>query len=170
MTGRGHRLVLVGRISGLYGVRGWVKIFSYTQPREKIVSYSPWVLRRDGDTQSYEIADGRTQGKAIVARLAGIDDRNAAASLIGAEILVAREQFSRAEEHEFFWADLVGLRVETEDGQLLGNVDHLLETGANDVLVVEGQRRVLVPFVMNEVVKRVDIGGGLIVVDWDPGW
>jgi len=134
------------------------------------VSYSPWVLRRDGDTQSYEITDGRTQGKAIVARLAGIDDRNAAASLIGAEILVAREQFSRAEEHEFFWADLVGLRVETEDGQLLGNVDHLLETGANDVLVVEGQRRVLVPFVMNEVVKRVDIGGGLIVVDWDPGW
>jgi 16S rRNA processing protein RimM len=134
------------------------------------VSYSPWVLRRDGDTQSYEITDGRTQGKAIVARFAGIDDRTAAASLVGAEILVAREQFSRAEEHEFFWADLVGLRVETEDGQLLGNVDHLLETGANDVLVVEGQRRVLVPFVMNEVVKRVDIGGGLIVVDWDPGW
>lgn len=134
------------------------------------MSYSPWLLRRNGDAQSYEVADGRTQGKAMIARLTGIDDRDAAAPLVGAEILVARDQFSDTGEHEFFWIDLVGLRVETEDGQLIGEVDHLLETGANDVLVVDGQRRVLVPFVMNEVVKRVDISGGLIVVDWDPGF
>lgn len=170
MTGLGDKLVVVGRISGLYGVRGWVKIFSYTQPRENIVNYSPWLLRRNGSRECYEIAEGRKQGKGIVAHLAGIDDRDAAAALVGSEILVAREQFPEAGDDEFFWTDLIGLRVETEDGRPIGVVDHLMETGANDVLVVDGEQRVLVPFVMNDIVKRVDIDGGLIIVDWDPGY
>lgn len=164
----GAEQVVVGRIAGLYGVRGWVKIFSFTEPRENILSYSPWQLSHGDEEIELAVADGRAHGKGLIAKLDGIDDRDVAARYVGAEIRVDRERFGRASKNEFYWVDLEGMQVETEDGQSLGEVAHLFATGANDVMVVEGRRRRLIPFVLDEVVKGVDRDSRTIVVDWDP--
>ncbi len=160
--------VVVGRISGLYGVRGWVKVFSFTEPRENILNYSPWQLSHGDEKIECVIADGRVHGKGLVAKIDGVDDRDVAARYVGAEIRVERDRFDRESKNEYYWVDLEGMRVETEDGQLLGEVAQLFATGANDVMVVKGERRRLIPFVLDEVVKRVDRESGTIQVDWDP--
>jgi 16S rRNA processing protein RimM len=161
--------IVVGRISGLYGVRGWVKVFSHTQPRDNILSYATWYLNKAGAWVANELETGRTQGKGIVAKLKGCEDRDAAAALMGSEIAIRREQLPKAAPGEYYWADLTGLEVENLEGVGLGVVDHLLETGANDVLVVvqDGVER-LIPFVQGQFVKNVDLAEGLITVDWDP--
>jgi 16S rRNA processing protein RimM len=157
-------MVVLGRISGVYGVRGWVRIFSETEPREGILRYSPWYV--DGEPR--EVAEGRRHGKGLVVRLRGCDDRDQAASLMGREIAIRRDQLPPPSADEFYWADLEGLAVETVDGVALGTVSHLFATGANDVLVVRGDRERLLPFVWEQVIHSVDFGAGLIRVDWDP--
>lgn len=160
--------VILGRIAGVYGVRGWLKVFSETKPKENIFSYRPWLVRVDGEWQRLEVLDGRPHGKGLVAQLAGYDDRESARRLVGAPVAVQRQQLPPAAEGEYYWADLVGLRVVTPDGVELGRVDHLLETGANDVLVVNNGRERLIPFVQGQYVQQVDLDAGLIRVDWDP--
>lgn len=158
-----------GEISGVFGVKGWVKVFSYTQPRENILQYSPWILRKKGSEQDVKLIAGRRHGNAVVAELQGISDRDAALDLIGAEILIRRSQLPKNPPGEYYWADLVGLTVENQEGIVLGRVDHLMETGANDVLVVvDGEVERLIPFVQQQVVLSVDLDSGMIVVDWDP--
>ncbi len=152
---------LVGRIAGLYGLKGWVKVISYTEPRKNILGYQPWFLERDGVVEQVDPAAGREQGKGLIAQITGVEDRDTATGLIGANILVNRESFAR---------DLIGLRVTTIDGVAVGVVECLLETGANDVLVVQGDYRWLIPFIMDDVVKRVDFDAATIVVDWDVDW
>lgn len=160
--------IVVGRISGIYGVRGWVRVFSYTEPRVNILGYSPWYLRIDGRWVPYEIEDGRTQGKGIVVKLISCDDRDRAAELLGTEIGVLREQLEPAGDDEYYWMDLIGLKVITIDGRDLGVVDDLMETGANDVLVVKGDRERLIPFTPGNAVVEVSLEKGVITVDWDP--
>jgi len=162
------KLIVVGRVAGLYGVKGWVKVVSHTEPRRNLLDYRPWYLERAGHVERVDPAAGREQGKGLVAQLAGIEDRDAAAGLIGANILVNRELFARTGRDEFYWSDLTGLQVATTDGVALGVVESLLETGANDVLVVHGDRRRLIPFVTDAVVKQVDLDARMITVDWDP--
>ncbi len=166
----GDQRVVLGRISGLYGVKGWVRLFSHTEPREAILDYERWLIGRDEDWREFWLAEGRRHGKAVVARLEGFEDRDQASDLIGAEIAVRRQQLPDAEKDEYYWADLVGLDVVTTDGRSLGQVDHLLETGANDVLVVRGKVEYLVPFIMDQVITEVDLDGGVIRVDWDPDY
>lgn len=166
----GDQRVVLGRISGLYGVKGWVRLFSHTEPREAILDYERWLIGRDEDWREFRLAEGRRHGKAVVARLEGFEDRDQASDLIGAEIAVRRQQLPDAEKDEYYWADLVGLDVVTTDGRSLGQVDHLLETGANDVLVVRGKDEYLVPFIMDQVITEVDLDGGVIRVDWDPDY
>ncbi len=161
--------ILVGRISGIYGVRGWVKVYSYTQPRENILEYLPWqVGSEDGGWQTMKVVAGRPQGKGIVAHLEGFDDRDRVRSLIGLDIKVSRDQLPQAAEDEYYWADLVGLQVTTVEGVALGKVDHLFDTGANDVVVVKGDRERLIPFVRRDVITDIDLEKGEIRVDWDP--
>ena len=158
-----------GQISGVFGVKGWVKIFSYTQPRENILSYSPWFIRKNEKFEEVKLIKGQRQGNVVVAELDGIVDRDMAMSLVGAEILIRRHQLPKANSGEYYWADLVGLDVKTMDGVDLGKVDHLLETGANDVLVVlDGERERLIPFLQQHTVLKIDLEHSLIVVDWDP--
>ena len=104
----------------------------------------------------------------MIALLGGVDDRDSAEKLVGAEILVDRDQFGDVERDEYYWADLVGTRVVTADDQDLGVVESLFETGANDVLVVQGDRRRLVPFLLGSVIQAVDLESGIIIADWDP--
>jgi 16S rRNA processing protein RimM len=160
--------VIVGRVSGVYGVLGWLRIFSYTEPRENIVGYDPWLIRSDGQWRTVRVEDGRAQGKGVVVKLVGCDDRDAAVRLLGADIAISRDQLGELAPGEFFWADLEGLRVVTCAGVDLGVVDHLFATGANDVVVVRGDRERLIPFIQGAVIRRIDLQDGVMEVDWDP--
>jgi 16S rRNA processing protein RimM len=142
-------------------------VYSYTQPRENIIQYQPWQLNQGGDWQPRQVAEGRRHGKGVIARLAGCEDRDQAMLLMDSEIGIRRDQLPAPGPGEYYWSDLQGLEVVTEKGESLGRVDHLIETGANDVLVVKGDRERLIPFVMQQVVTRVDLGAGTIQVDWD---
>lgn len=160
------RRVTVGRVVGLFGVRGWVKVFSHTRPREAILEYSPWWIEIGGAWRAIDVTEGRAQGKGVIAQLDGYIDRDQAATLIGADIAVEFAQLPTAAENEYYWAELEGLRVVNLAGQELGTVSHLFETGANDVLVVQGERERLIPFGKNAI-QRVDLAAGVIHVDWD---
>lgn len=150
-------------------MRGWVKIFSYTEPRQNIIHYQPWYLKKeqDADWVPVQLAEGRQQGKGVVARLQNCDDRDRAYDLMGSEIAIHRDQLPATGPGEYYWAELQGLQVVTVEGEALGTVDHLLSTGANDVLVVKGERERLIPFVTGSVVIEVDLERGEIQVDWD---
>ncbi|WP_456404810.1 ribosome maturation factor RimM [Thiolapillus sp.] len=161
------RLVTLGRISGIHGVQGWLKIFSDTRPRENILKYSPWYLQRNQRWEKWIPVTGRRQGKLVLAKLQGCNDREAARELMDAEIAVQRAQLPKAKD-EFYWADLEGLQVITQQGVELGKVSHLFETGANDVLVVRGDRERLIPWIWKQVILDVDLEQGRMIVDWDP--
>lgn len=168
MTDDRSTQVIVGRINGLYGVRGWLKIFSYTESRESIIEYSPWQVLKNGQWQIATVEAGRIHGKGVVVKLIGYDDRDSAATLIGCDIAVSREQIGEPEPGEFYWSDLEGLKVINLEGVELGVVDHLFETGANDVVVVRGERERLLPFLRGEVIKEIDLQRQVMEVDWDP--
>lgn len=163
-----HRLVLVGRIVGVFGVAGAVKLHSYTEPRENIFRYRPWLVRLGETTREIATPKGKAQGKGIVATLPGVDDRDAAAALMGADVYVRRDALPKAAPGELYWSDLEGLRVRTVEGRELGTVSHLFATGANDVIVVKGERERLIPFIRDSVVREVDLAAGTMLVDWDP--
>lgn len=161
--------IVVGEVSGVFGIKGWIKVYSFTEPRENILKYSPWTLKKGSELKTLEVVKGGLQGKAVVACLCGIDDRDMAASLGGYEILIDSTQLPEPEQGEYYWKDLIGLTVKTEQGVLLGVVDYLLETGANDVLVVkEGNKERLIPFLQAQFVKNIDLKSGIMIVDWDP--
>lgn len=161
--------VVLGRVSGLFGVKGWVKIYSETQPPANILDYSPWYLNLAGHWQAFKLNQGQVHGKGIIARLGDCTDRDQASLLVGADIAIDRDQLPTLDKNEFYWAELIGLEVLNPDGESLGKVDHLLETGANDVLVLKGADRqeILIPYIKGEVVKQVDLENGCIRVEWD---
>ena len=164
-----QRFVTLGRISGVHGIQGWVRVHSDTSPRENIVNYSPWHLIREGRRESRMVNAGRRQGKAVVAKLEGCNDRDAAEELVGALISIPRSALpDTTVPGEYYWADLVGLRVETVDGVELGRIEQLFETGSNDVIVVQGDKERLVPYIWEQVVREVDLEAGVMRVDWDP--
>ena len=158
-----------GQISGVFGVKGWVKVYSFTEPRENILRYSPWLVQKNNQTREIKVIGGQRHGNTVIAELDGVTERDAAHALMGAKILVAKSQLPKPKPGEFYWADLVGLRVETDLGAKLGVVDHLLETGANDVLVIrDGETERLIPFLQGHTVLRIDLDAGVMIVDWDP--
>ncbi len=159
--------VVLGRITGLFGVRGWVKVYSYTEPREAVLEYDRWLLSDKDDWREATVAEGQRHGKTVIARIEGCVDRDQAAALIGTNIAVPRGALPETGKGQFYWSDLEGLRVVHRDGAELGRVVCLLETGANDVMVVEGERERLIPFVMDKVVLGVDLDKGEIEVDWE---
>lgn len=160
--------LIVGRISGLYGVRGWVKIQSHTDPRENLLSFDHWLIGSGDQWRVAKLTDGRRHGKGVVARIAGYEDRDKAVGLVGLEIAIERDQLPELESDDFYWTDLEGLEVRTCAGVTLGRVDHLIATGANDVLVVAGEREHLIPYLPEQVVKAVHLREGWMEVDWDP--
>ena len=162
--------IVLGEIVGAHGVRGEVKLHSWTRPRENILDYPAWALEKADSVREYKVASGRQQGKGLVARLAGVDDRDAAATLQGSRITVPRSELPAKAPGEYYWAELQGLVVETLTGQSLGKVTGLIETGANDVLVVAGERERLIPYAPGLYIQSVDLSGGRMVVDWDPGF
>ena len=167
--------LVVGRVISVHGVRGWVKVYSWTHPPENIFDYQPWHLRAEQGWRPVAMHGGRRHGKALIARLDDCNDRDLARErYVGREIAVPRQALPEPEPGEYYWRDLIGLRVLLTDGRELGRVKELLETGANDVLVVQGEaasldrRERLVPWLPEQVVTSVDLEGGTLTVDWDP--
>ncbi|HET8898308.1 MAG TPA: ribosome maturation factor RimM [Rhodanobacteraceae bacterium] len=163
--------VEVGRIVGLHGLRGAVKLESWTDPRVMIFQYRPWTLVwPDGTEREFAGARGQVQGKGLTAELPGVDGREQAQTVVGSRVFVPRSALPPAGDGEYYWADLEGLAVVNLEGVAFGRVSHLVATGANDVLVVrddDGRERLL-PFVIGHCVQAVDLDAARITVDWDP--
>ena len=155
----------MGRVTGPFGVRGWVKIQPYGDA-SGLSAYRPWWVESEGGWVRHELETVQVHGEAVAAKFVGCDDRDRAAGFRGREVAVLRSEFPKPAENEFYWADLVGLRVVNTAGEDLGVVARVFETGANDVLVVEGDRERLIPFI-ESVVQQVDLAGRTIRVDWD---
>lgn len=161
-----NKIIPLGHVSGVHGVKGWVKIHSLTDPREAIFEYQPWLL---GDSlEEVRISQGKRHGNRLIALFEGINDREAAEGLVHRKIAVHRDQFPETAAGEYYWNDLIGLKVNHEDGTTLGTIERLLDTGAHDVMVVKGDRERLIPFVQEHYVLKVDLENGEIIVDWDP--
>ena len=163
----GADAVILGRVSGVYGVKGWVKVYSYTDPREGILDYRRWWLRHDSDWQGTDIRQGKRHGKTVIASLEGVDDPDTASELIGCDIAVPRAALAEPGDGRYYWRDLEGMAVRHRDGTELGRVAYVMETGANDVLVIEGDSERLIPFVADEVILDVDLRERVISVDWE---
>jgi 16S rRNA processing protein RimM len=172
--------VELGKIVGVWGVKGWIKLHSYTRNRADIANYKKWFLQSSkaktksayNELTEIEVLNCREQGRGIVAQLEGVNDRDQAAGLSGWHILVKQSDLPKLPKGEYYWHQLIGLMVSSTEGKQLGQIDSLLETGANDVLVIKpvsGGSDVLIPNT-KEVVKEIDIKLGTMLVDWDPSY
>lgn len=174
----GSNSLTVGKITGCYGIKGWVKIHSFTDPQENLFRFGNWRLRRRGSLESVEFDAWKRHGKGVVAHIAGVDDRTLAESFKGLQIVVDGNSLPTLEEGDFYWHQLQGLQVwcrepeTSNDRVLLGEVDYLIETGANDVLVVKAtadsidEREHLIPYLPDDTVVRVSLEEGVMEVDW----
>lgn len=170
-------MVEVGRTSSVYGIKGWIKVHSNTEPMENILAYSPWWLKTPKGLLEVEIDQSRQHGPGLVAHIKGVDDRDIARNYCGFDILVPRDQLPELDDGDYYWHQLVGLRVITDfDGQsqALGRITSILETGANDVLVVQGDsdsldtNERLIPYELEQFINSVDLVAGEVRVNWDP--
>lgn len=177
MSVESSNLVNVGRITAVYGVKGWVKVHSYTEPQDNLFEYHPWFLKTKHGVKKIEIDEARPHGDAFVAHIVGVDDRDFALQYTAADIAVERDLLPELDDGEYYWSQLEGLVVFTQfDGkrQRLGAVSKIMETGANDVLVVAAdaesidKRERLIPYVPEQFVLSVDLNNGEMLVDWDP--
>ncbi len=174
-------VVIIGRIRGPYGIQGWVHVQAFTEPKENLKSYRPWLLAAPGagsegpekaDWRPVDVSRVRPHKQDFVARLDGVVERNGAEALKGSWIGVRAEQLPPAADDEYYWRDLIGATVVNGDGERLGEVCDLLETGAHDVLVIEtasaDQEALLIPF-HDQYLLEVDVAGRRIRVDWTAG-
>lgn len=187
-----QEVIPLGHINGVFGVRGWLKVFSDTKPRENIVQYKNWMIGKPGreaaaaglDWREVKLLEGKRHGKNVIVRLDGVDTREQAADLVGYQIAVSKSQLPDLPKGEYYWSDLIGLEVVNTAGVTLGAVQRLMETGANDVLVVDRQGQatadleadseansaaaeILIPWVLDHFVVEVDVAARRILVDWE---
>lgn len=185
-------MVVIARITTVYGVKGWVKIHSYTNPIENFIGYQDCYLDRGDQWDPIDFDTVKKHGKGLVALIDGVNDREQARTFCQCDIAISSGDFPDLNADEFYWHQLQGLEVYTEgaghERLLLGKVDYVMETGANDVLVVRpshpgitgksdgagdenesiDKAERLIPWIKDQVVKKVDIESGVILVDWDP--
>jgi 16S rRNA processing protein RimM len=171
--------VVMGRIGAPYGIKGWVKLLSFTDPAENLLGYRYYYIAEDaggtagqGTLKKIAIDEARPQGKGFVGHIKGCDVREATRGYTGRDLLLPRAELPPLDEG-YYWHQLEGLRVVNLAGEDFGIVDHLLATGANDVLVVRGdaasidREERLLPYIQGRVVKEVDLAAGLLRVDWE---
>ncbi|AGI25602.1 ribosome maturation factor RimM [Pseudomonas sp. MT3] len=171
-TAPAEEMVVLGKIVSVHGIRGEVKVYSFTDPLDNLLDYRRWMLKRGNEVRQAELVQGRVQGNVLVAKLKGLDDREIARTFAEFEILVPRSELPVLDDGEFYWSQLEGLKVIDQNGQLFGILDHMLETGANDVMVVKpcagslDDRERLLPYT-DQCVQSVDLEAGEMRVDWD---
>jgi 16S rRNA processing protein RimM len=160
-------MVVMGRVRAPHGLKGWIKVQPFTQETEGLLGYPEWWLGAEGKWQQHRIAESVVHGSMVVARLEGINDRDTAAQLRGRDVAVPRDAMPQNREGEFYWNDLLGMQVRHKNATELGVVAKILETGANAVLVVQGEKELLVPFIQ-DVIVDVDLKARQVIVDWEP--
>ncbi|MDF7670620.1 ribosome maturation factor RimM [Orbaceae bacterium ESL0721] len=172
-----ENLIIVGKFGSSYGIRGWLRVFSFTESPETIFDYVPWYIQRAGVWQEAIVESYKPHNQDILVKLKGIDDRDQANALTNIQIYVDVQKLPELTNGDFYWKDLIGCRVKTVNGYDLGQVTELLETGSNDVLVVKanlkdafGATERLIPFVEEQFIKKVDLASKMIEVDWDPAF
>lgn len=166
MTGQTQQWVPMGYIKGVFGIKGWVKVHADTEYADSLLDYPQWRVNKDGTVRTVELEEGKTVGDELQVKFTGIDDRDTAALLRGYTVEISRAEFADTEEGEFYWIDLVGMSVHNREGEVLGTVSSLMETGAHDVLVIDGSHgRKLIPFV-SHYVDQVDSETRIITADW----
>jgi len=157
----------IGRIVGVFGIKGWLKVQSFTEPVEGILDYAEWHLDRPGIAGTWRVRDGRRQGRQVVASLERVEDRDEAQRFIGARIAVERGQLAPLRAHEYYRADLIGLRVVNAQGFEFGRIAHFVDGPAYPLMVVRGAKEHWLPATPQQL-RRVDLAGGEVLVDWDP--
>lgn len=169
--------IVVGTLGTVYGIKGWLKVNSFTDVAEAIFDYSPWLVHQHGEWREIRVSGWKRHNKGLICKLDGIDLREEALALTNLEIGVNADNLPDLPEGEYYWRDLIGCSVVTTKGYNLGEVTELMETGSNDVLVVKanvndafGQKERLLPFLEGQVVLKVDLSAKTIEVDWDPGF
>ena len=160
--------IYLGKITGVHGIKGWLKIQSFSSPPENILNYPLWIISNRGQEGFYSVEKGRKHSNKIIVKLEKIDDRTKAESLINSKIKIRRSELPKLSNESHYWSDLEGLSVLNSEEKLIGIVDSLIETGANDVMVVNTtkDKRILIPFVMHEIIKEVSIELNYVKVDW----
>jgi len=160
--------IYLGKITGVHGIKGWLKIQSFSSPPENILNYPSWIINNQGEEELYSIEQGRKQNNKIVVKLEKIDDRNTAESLINSKIQIQRSDLPKLSNENYYWSDLVGLSVLSSEEKVIGKIESLIETGANDVMVIITLKdeRILIPFVMHEIIKEVNVELNYIKIDW----
>ena len=165
----GDRVVVLGKIVGTFGVKGWLKVSSYTEPATNILDYERLLIASASGWSEIRVEDGRETGKGVLAKFEGIESPEAGRLRIGAELGVWRSEMPVPAAGEYYWSDLEGLEALNEAGEVLGRVDHFRTTPAGTFVVIHGTQELWVPFVKERIVK-VDIAGGRIVLDWALDW
>ena len=155
----------MGRIIGPFGVRGWLKIKTFTEEADTLTDFPDWWLHTTSGWQKFELAEHELHSKGLVARLEKVADRTAAELLKGIDVAVPRDALPDTGEKKFYWTDLVGLEVVNQQNITLGKVESLLETGAHDVLVVKGEVERLIPYV-DAFIINIDLAAKRMTVDW----
>ena len=155
--------IVVGKLGATYGIKGWLKVFSYTEDAESIFSFQPWLVKVKGEWKELHVESWKRHGQGLVAKIEGLNVREDAQMFTNAEVSVMADQLPTLSEDEFYWRELFGMQVFTTKGYDLGKVTDLLETGSNDVLVIKanlkdafGQKERLVPYLEEQVIKKVD--------------
>ena len=167
--------VVLGKLGSSHGIKGWLKITTYTDSVEGIFDYSPWLIKEQGEWREVKVLQWRFQGKAVVASLEGVETRDQAQMLTNCEIAVTPQQMQTLPEDEFYWRDLIGCEVVNTKGYNMGKVQEIVETGSNDVLLVKanakdgfGKAERMIPFVTEQFIIEVNLTEKQITVDWDP--
>jgi 16S rRNA processing protein RimM len=163
------RVVILGKVAGTFGVHGWVKINSYTDPPENILEYEALLIGVAGRWTKAELEGGRVTNKGVLGKLRGIDTPEDARLRVGAELGVRRSEMPPPSPGEYYWSDLEGLDAESVSGERLGKIDHFRSTPAGTLIVIRGEQELWVPFVKDRVVK-VDLEQKRIVLDWSADW
>jgi len=161
--------VVAGKIGAAHGIKGWLKIFSYTDPIDNLLDYQPWWIQsaatQDG-WQKLKIVHSQVHGQALLVGFADIHDRDAAARLTNKEIYIEQKLLPKLAEGEYYWSQLEGLEVKNLQGFVFGRVTHLMETGANDVMFVKGEKEYCLPYLPGQVIKHIDLAKNEMIVDW----
>lgn len=159
--------VVVGRLGRPHGVKGYISIISFTEPRENILQYKPWYVFLNHQWQLLKVQDVVVTHKALLAKLLEYQEREEVAALTNIEIAIERNKLPVLDKGEFYWHELIGMTVVNQAQLCLGKVTEVMPTGANDVLVVEGEKRHLIPYLPGNYIIQVDKDQQQIIVDWD---
>lgn len=165
-----EKLITVGRLGRVYGVQGWLTVHSFTEPRHQLFDYQPWLVGQEGQWQALEVTGLDQNAKHDLVRFAGYDSPESSRRLTGMWLAIPRERLPELPKGEYYWDDLIGLEVATDNGVTLGVVTDVFSNGAHPILTIQGEKTHLIPFVQPDIVTLVNVNEGRLIAKWDPNF